>query len=650
MATGFRSKMTWLHTWSGLILGWLLFAIFVTGTSAYYRGEITLWMKPELHKSQVSEKTFEVAIDKALESSKKFTNVNVSLPNSRTNLISIRENGAISNKNTNSLKNRKTNKNIKGHRDFDNNPQKLDKQTSLLKNKREVIRSGKEQKANGSAKAAQQRKGKKRRIPPKYYDATTGELIKETTNTAGGNFLYRFHFELYSIPREIGRWIVGIASIAMLVAIFTGIIIHKRIFKDIFTFRNKHTTRGWMDAHILPAVASIPFLIMITYSGLLLLGNTLMPWGMKMYYGNDFLTYRSDRSQIGKSSQKSEEIKNSIKANTLGKNPNKKNQEYIGKKSNTNRILNANTQKYIKKYNNKNAHRILNASMNKSINIHNKASELKENQSFLLKELSKSKLINILDDAQKIWPNNVGRFSIKKDTNKNTIVVEVSPKNPTTLFSFKGSREMALYDGISGKLLKTSIPPNGNSITANTNIALFSLHQALFADPFLRFLFFISGLIGIVLSGTGLILWVQKRKKKELTRNSFGFKLVDKLNVGTIIGIFIAIAIYFIVNRVTTTSNKEELEIGGFFIAWGLSYIYAFVRNTNKAWFEQTIIAIVLYAMLPIINAITTFDSFSQIYSRDNILIYFDVFFIFTALVFVLIAFILIRKSRKGVK
>ena len=29
---GFRQAMSWLHTWSGLILGWLLFAIFVTGT------------------------------------------------------------------------------------------------------------------------------------------------------------------------------------------------------------------------------------------------------------------------------------------------------------------------------------------------------------------------------------------------------------------------------------------------------------------------------------------------------------------------------------------------------------------------------------------------------------------------------------------
>ena len=32
MKEGFRQAMAWLHTWAGLIFGWLLFAIFLTGT------------------------------------------------------------------------------------------------------------------------------------------------------------------------------------------------------------------------------------------------------------------------------------------------------------------------------------------------------------------------------------------------------------------------------------------------------------------------------------------------------------------------------------------------------------------------------------------------------------------------------------------
>ena len=48
MKEGFRQAMAWLHTWTGLIFGWLLFAIFLTGTLAYFKDEIIHWMQPEV--------------------------------------------------------------------------------------------------------------------------------------------------------------------------------------------------------------------------------------------------------------------------------------------------------------------------------------------------------------------------------------------------------------------------------------------------------------------------------------------------------------------------------------------------------------------------------------------------------------------------
>src|SRR5690606_33492472 len=62
-------------------------------------------------------------------------------------------------------------------------------------------------------------------------DASTGEQL-HPRETAGGNFLYRFHFELYALPRETARWIVGIATMAMFIAIISGVITHKKIFRD----------------------------------------------------------------------------------------------------------------------------------------------------------------------------------------------------------------------------------------------------------------------------------------------------------------------------------------------------------------------------------------------------------------------------------
>ncbi len=48
MGTTFRQAMAWLHTWSGLVVGWVLLAVFVTGTASYYRADISRWMRPEL--------------------------------------------------------------------------------------------------------------------------------------------------------------------------------------------------------------------------------------------------------------------------------------------------------------------------------------------------------------------------------------------------------------------------------------------------------------------------------------------------------------------------------------------------------------------------------------------------------------------------
>ena len=48
MKENFRQSMAWLHTWSGLLFGWLLFVVFACGTTAYFQEEVTRWMQPEV--------------------------------------------------------------------------------------------------------------------------------------------------------------------------------------------------------------------------------------------------------------------------------------------------------------------------------------------------------------------------------------------------------------------------------------------------------------------------------------------------------------------------------------------------------------------------------------------------------------------------
>lgn len=99
-------------------------------------------------------------------------------------------------------------------------------------------------------------------------DAGTGEKI-ESRETRGGNFLYRFYFELHGMPRVWGRWIVSFATMVMFVAILSGVVTHKKIFTDFFPFRPRKGQRSWLDAHNATAVLASPFHVMITSSGLL---------------------------------------------------------------------------------------------------------------------------------------------------------------------------------------------------------------------------------------------------------------------------------------------------------------------------------------------------------------------------------------------
>jgi uncharacterized membrane protein YozB (DUF420 family) len=165
----------------------------------------------------------------------------------------------------------------------------------------------------------------------------------------------------------------------------------------------------------------------------------------------------------------------------------------------------------------------------------------------------------------------------------------------------------------------------------------------------MRFLFFICGISGIVLAGTGLVLWIEKRKKKQKINTSIGFKLVEKLNIGTITGLFIAIGIFFIANRVIEVNieNRHLLEINTFFIAWLLCYVHSFLRQSKKAWIEQMIITSIIYFSIPILNALFWTK---DLLNREIMYFYFDLFFILTAIVFAIGSYFLIRNSKKGLK
>ena len=67
----------------------------------------------------------------------------------------------------------------------------------------------------------------------------------------------------------------------------------------------------------------------------------------------------------------------------------------------------------------------------------------------------------------------------------------------------------------------------------------------------MRWLLFLSGVVGTVMAATGMVLWVVKRlpERRKLGRTPFGYWLVEVLNVGSIAGLSVATAAYFWMNR-----------------------------------------------------------------------------------------------------
>ena len=225
-AEGLRQAMSWLHTWSGLIFGWVLFAMFLTGTLAFFRPEITRWMQPEVSVQAVPTAQSVAVAERFLrEHAPNATRwfITPSSPREPAILLTYQ-----------------IPKPPPGQRAF----------------KRAVL------------------------------DPATGQELK-LRDTRGGEFFYRFHFEL-EMGYPWGRWLASIAGMFMLVAIISGIITHKKIFADFFTFRpGKGGQRAWMDGHNVLSVLGLPFHLLITFSGVVLFATMLLPAGILATYDNE---------------------------------------------------------------------------------------------------------------------------------------------------------------------------------------------------------------------------------------------------------------------------------------------------------------------------------------------------------------------------
>jgi uncharacterized iron-regulated membrane protein len=290
-----------------------------------------------------------------------------------------------------------------------------------------------------------------------------GDNLGLPRDSEGGRFFIRFHSTFYL--EGIGRWAIGIATLALLVALTTGVIIHTRIFRDFFTFRRDKGQRSWLDAHTAFAVMALPFLFMIAYSGLMVVYTIYMPAGIVARYQGDGDLYRRE-----------------LFARPRGE------------------------------------------------------------------------------------------------------AFQAAPAKPHPPI-YEAPRRLR------------------QSAAVTTQGTIVALHFAAFGGPFMKWLYFVEGLMGSAAVGIGLALFGVKHK------SGARWELVARrLTCGVVAGFPLAILFYFTINRLLPAKldGRYDVELDGLLFFWGLSFIHACLRAPRRAWAEQTTLAALLAASLPILNAVTS--------------------------------------------
>ena len=222
MEKSFRDSMQWLHTWAGLCLGTVLFAVFWMGTLSVFDREIDRWMMPATRLAPADLKSVDA------------------LAREMQPLVGASSLWLV-----------------------------------LFPSDREPVARVGYLAAGG-------------RMRYRQADPSTSTLLPDAGTWGGTGFIYPFHVNLHLKTWSLGLWIVGLAGMAMLALCVSGVVIHRKIFADFFTFRSDRKLRRLvLDLHNVTGVLGLPFHFLITLSGLLIFFTVYFSGAWEMSYRGD---------------------------------------------------------------------------------------------------------------------------------------------------------------------------------------------------------------------------------------------------------------------------------------------------------------------------------------------------------------------------
>lgn len=211
--------MVAVHGWSGIVLGLLLYAVVLTGTAAVFAHEIGAWSSGHV----ATRYSFEKPIDGTIRRLAAMTP-----PQFREaiNLFEIGDHGL----------------GAYFHRD------ELDAK-GMPSDRGVYYQLDNAGRITGTLRG------------------TSEEVFGPRNDDALSHFLVDTHVRLH-VPNPWGLLLTGILGLVMLVAAISGLLIHRHLFKDIFTLRSRaNPVLLFRDKHSVAGTWSLPFAFLLAFTG-----------------------------------------------------------------------------------------------------------------------------------------------------------------------------------------------------------------------------------------------------------------------------------------------------------------------------------------------------------------------------------------------
>jgi len=238
MFASFRQAMAWLHTWFGLVLGFVLMAAFFFGALSVFDREIDRWAIPATRIEPQPMPSYERVLRPAFE--------RMQPTRQAIDAMRPRVDGEM--------------------------PARFDTVVSwsAYTTHRDPVLA---------LFAGYQVPNAKDPEEAIWADATidprNGAPLPDDRLKIGSGFFFPLHYGLTLDWKNLGIWIVGFSALVMLAALVSGVVMHRKLFREFFTFRpDKARLRSVLDLHNMTGVVALPFHFFFAFTGLLIFAAT----------------------------------------------------------------------------------------------------------------------------------------------------------------------------------------------------------------------------------------------------------------------------------------------------------------------------------------------------------------------------------------